>query len=306
MRTLVLYTLPPDLLNSDRTLREFDLSGPATFVGTALGSATVRAVYGRPAEILEILKQVNPDVVFNMCEAPLGRPDLEAHMASLLEWAGVRFTGCGSETLALCRRKDLTSAVLEMVGLHVPEDIDPSNPRFPCVVKPAAEDGSVGIHDYSLCHDAGQLEYSLATVPRPAIVQEFIPGREFSVSLWGRHDPDFFSIGESTRERGSTLITYDAKWEGEGDASGNSPVDQPGVLSPDVEQAILGAARGAWRAVGARHILRIDIRLDSRENPRILDVNPNPAISPATGIFRAVREAGWRWEDFVNQLVEWA
>ena len=306
MRTLVLYTLPPDVLGPDRTVFEFELAGVAEFVARALPAATVRAVYGRPTEILEILRKTNPDVVFNLCEAPLGRPDLEAHVAALLEWAGARFTGCGSETLALCRRKDLTTAVLCAAGIGVPANIDPSNPRFPCVVKPAAEDGSVGIHDHSLCHDAEQLQFALHRLAEPAMVAEFVPGREFSVSLWGRRDPDYFSIGETTRERGSPLITYAAKWEGDGHPEGHSPISQPDDLDTGAEEAILSAARGAWRAVGARHALRVDVRLDGQGAPRVLDVNPNPAISPVMGFCRAVQEAGWRWEDFVNKLVGWA
>ena len=89
---------------------------------------------------MAILDSQHPDVVFNPCEAPLGRPDLESHVAALLEWRGVRFTGCGSETLALCRRKDRTKAVLAAAGAPVPRD-----GGFPCIVKPADQDGSAGI-----------------------------------------------------------------------------------------------------------------------------------------------------------------
>ena len=306
MTTLVLYTLPPDALTPDRTLREFDMTGPAALVAGALDSPLVRPVYGWPAEMLEVLRQTSPDVVFNLCEAPLGRADLEAHTASLFEWAGVRFTGCGSETLAICRRKDITSAVLGAAGIGVPATMDPANPRFPCVVKPAAEDGSVGIHQHSLCYDEAGLRHALEVLPMPAIVQEFVSGREFSVSLWGRREPDFVSIGETTRGPESPLITYAAKWAVEDVPEDGLVARQPDELDPLVEQAIVDAAKGAWKAVGARHALRVDVRLDCQGKPRVLDVNPNPAISPAMGICRAVQEAGWRWEGFVNKLVEWA
>jgi D-alanine-D-alanine ligase len=302
---LVLYTLPPDALEPDRTLSEFDLAGPAAFVAQALPDGAVRAVYGKPGEILRVLGETRPDVVFNLCEAPLGRPDLEAHVACLFEWAGVRFTGCGSEALALCRRKDLTSAVLEAAGVGTPAIVDPASPRFPCIVKPATEDGSAGIHEWSFCPDAEALSFALSQSIQPALVQEFIPGREFSVNLWGRRDPDYFAIAETTPPRGVRLITYGAKWRGDYEPDGDSPAAAED-LDSGVETAILCAARHTWRAVGARHLLRIDIRLDGLGVPRVLDVNPNPAISPAMGICRAVQEAGWRWEDFVSKLVEWA
>src|SRR5215470_15327325 len=69
---------------------------------------------------LQLFERHRPDVVFNLLEAPLGRPDLESHAVALLEWLGVRFTGCGSQTLALCRRKDRVNAVLHDAGIPVP------------------------------------------------------------------------------------------------------------------------------------------------------------------------------------------
>ena len=90
-------------------------------IAEVLPGADVAKVRGEPREILALLEAHAPDVVFNLCEAPLGRPELEPHVAALLEWAGVRFTGSGSETLALCRRKDRVAAVLAGAGVPVPQ-----------------------------------------------------------------------------------------------------------------------------------------------------------------------------------------
>jgi hypothetical protein len=70
--------------------------------------------------------------------------------------------------------------------------------------------------------------------------------------------------------------------------------------------AVVAAARGAWCAVEARGYLRVDIRLDEAEAPYVLDVNPNPELGAGVGICRAVQEAGWTWERFVRQQVDWA
>src|SRR5262249_22973021 len=137
-----------------------------------------------------------------------GRPDLEPHVAALLEWHGVRFTGSGSETLALCRRKDRTKAVLAAAGVPVPRER-----VFPCIVKPADEDGSTGIDEDSICLDAAALAKSRARLAGLALVEEFLPGKEFVISLWGDSELERHSIGEVFFEHGLRIFTYAAKWD---------------------------------------------------------------------------------------------
>jgi len=306
MKVLVLHTIPPEAPGLNRVVDEFDLGGAAQNVASVLPEAVVYGVRGEVREILTLLEQHPGSVVFNACEAPLGRPDLEAHVAALLEWLGVRFTGCRSETLALCRRKDLASAVLQAAGVPVPARVDPAHPAFPCIVKPAGEDGSACIDQQSICEDEGALQRALSCLGQAAVVQEFVPGREFAVSLWGNHQPEFVSIGETIFEKGLRLITYAAKWHVESADFVNSPLHYNSNIAPDLRAAVTAAARGAWRAVEARHALRVDVRLDAAGNPYVLDVNPNPEISPGVGICRAVQEAGWQWQEFIRRLVEWA
>lgn len=266
-----------------------------------LPHAVVAGVRGEVREILDVLDSHRPDVVFNACEAPLGRTDREPHAAALLEWLGVRFTGSGSETLALCRRKDLTNAILAAHNVPVPRtDV------FPCIVKPADEDGSAGIHAASICEDEPAVEHAQAQLPGPAIVQEFLPGREFAVAIWGEREPDYLSIGETRFCNGLRLITYAAKWDLDSADFANSPLDYHMTLDSPLREAIENAARGAWRAVRARGYMRVDIRLDAAGRPFVLDVNPNPELGPGVGICRAAQEAGWTWERFVRQQVEWA
>ena len=306
MTVLVLHTLPPEAPGPDRLVDEFELSGAAQNIASVLPEAVVHGVRGEVREILTLIEQHPQAVVFNACEAPLGRPDLEAHVAALLEWLGVRFTGCRSETLALCRRKDLASAVLRAVGVPVPATVDLNCPIFPCIVKPAGEDGSACLDHRSVCENAEALHAAVTRMRQAAVVQEFVPGREFAVSLWGNYQPDFVSIGETVFEKGLRLITYAAKWHLESADFANSPMRYNSEIAPELRTAITAAAQGAWRAVGARHAIRVDVRLDTAGHPRVLDVNPNPEISPGVGICRAVQEAGWQWPDFVRELVKWA
>ena len=301
MKVLVLHTLPPESAGAGRTAGEFDLASAAQGVAAALPDAVVAGIRGDVQEVIGHLASIRPEVVFNVCEAPLGRPDLEAHVAALLEWMPVRFTGSRSETLALCRRKDRVKAVLAAAGAPVP------CPRaFPCIVKPADEDGSAGIHAGCICENQAELEAALRTFSGRTIVEEFLPGREFAVSLWGASEPDFESIGETVFQNGLRLNTYAAKWDTESADFANSPLHYHTDIDAPLRGAVLNVARAAWRAVEAQGYLRVDVRLDARGRPKILDVNPNSELSPGVGICRAVEEAGWTWRQFVQKQVEWA
>lgn len=298
MRVLVLYTLPPETVGANRTVNEFDLSLTAQEIASVLPDATLAATIGEAREVLSLLAAHEPDVVFNLCEAPCGRPDFEPYVAALLEWTGTRFTGSGSETLALCRRKDRTNAVLADAGVPVPR-----LGVLPCIVKPADEDGSAGIDERSVCASEEDAVRARSRIKGLVLQQEFLPGREFPVSLWGRDEPDYVSVGEFSFFHGLQLLTYAGKWDEESADYMNSPLSFKPEIEPLLREQIVAAARGAWRAVRARGYLRVDVRLDNEGVPRVLDVNPNPELSLS---WSGVTEAGWTWEDFISHQVEWA
>ena len=206
MKVLVLYSIP---LRQDRATLEFAMSDAAECVAGAIENAPVAAVRGEVREVMAALEKHQPDVVFNCCEAPLGRPDLEQHVAALLEWLGVRFTGSHSECLALCRRKDHVNPLLAAAGIPVPRCDDFG---FPCIVKPADEDGSYGIWTGSICENQAEIDRARAHLPGRVLLEEFLPGREFVVSLWGAGSPEHHSIGETLFEGGVRLKTYAGKW----------------------------------------------------------------------------------------------
>ena len=301
MKVLVLHTLPPEECRDGRSRDEFELSAAAENIASVLVNSTVAGVRGEAAEILRVIHTERPDVIFNLCEAPLGKPHLEAHIAALFEWIGVSFTGSGSDTLALCRHKPRMKALLSAHGVQVPRA-----GVFPAIVKPADQDGSAGIDPDSICEDAAAVQRACARWPGPVVVEEFLQGREFAVSLWGGDIPEHISIGETVFRNGLRLNTYDAKWKPESAAFANSPLDYHTAIDSALRESVAGAARNAWLAAAARGYLRVDIRCNAQGTPFVLDVNPNPEVGPGAGICRAIQEAGWTWECFVRQQVEWA
>jgi D-alanine-D-alanine ligase len=191
------------------------------------------------------------------------------------------------------------NAVLAAHGVAVPRpDV------LPAVVKPEDEDASAGIDAASLCVDAEAVSRASARWPGRALVEEFIDGREFAVSLWGAGAPDHASSGETLFRNGLRLNTYAAKWDSESAEFADSPLDYTTVVDPEMRARIVAAARGAWVAAGARGYLRVDVRCNAEGLPFVLDVNPNPAIGPGIGMCRAVEEAGWSWASFVRLQVE--
>lgn len=302
MKVLILYTLPPQSAGPARTVDEFDLSEAAQGIVEVCPNALAAGIAGRVHEVFAALEANAPDVVFNLCEAPLGNPALEAPIAGLLEWLGMPFTGSRSEALALCRRKDWTGAVLDAAGVPVPRA-----GRFPAIVKPVDEDGSAGIDEQSICENVSDVERARQRWPGGrVIVQEYLPGREFVISLWGRSTPDHISIGEFIFDRGMRINTYRSKWDMDSADFMHAQLYYNTPIDAQLRDTLAAIARAAFAAAGLRGYARLDLRLDGDGVPRVMDVNPNPELSPGVGVNRASREAGWTWAQFVEKQIEWA
>lgn len=301
MSVLILHTLPPERAGEGRWEWEFDLHGTADEIAAELPDAVVAGVRGEPGEIMAVLARVGPDVVFNLCEAPLCDPRLEAHPAMLFEWLGVPFTGSRSDTLALCRRKDLTKSVLAAAGIRVPRP-----GVFPCIVKPLDEDGSAGIAVDSVCANEQAAAAIITRITGPVIVEEFIPGREFVVSMWGRTEPNCLVIGEIAYSGGMSIITYEGKWDMESYAYVNAPLVLDRQLDAALERRLIDVATRAWRATGLRGYGTVDLRLDEHNVPCVIDVNPNAALNAEGRVYRAAERAGWAWAEFLRRQIEWA
>ena len=301
MKVVIAHTLPPAVAPGGRLPEEFDLTEACEAVMSVVPGAIAQGMEGRDDEFADLVGRHRPDVVFNLCEAPMGRPDMEAHAAARWESLGVRFTGARGRTLELCRVKDRVNALLSDLGIAVPR-----KGAFPCLVKPAEEDGSAWIRRDSVCRGKEELILALERVPARVIVEEFIPGREFAVSVWGGSQPEYYSVGETVFANGLELITYDAKWLPESPDYLNSPVSYATQVSAELRTLLELTARSVWNAVGAHGYLRVDQRLNDSGVPHVLDVNPNPALGKTGGIRAAAEAVDWSWERFVRSQIEWA
>jgi D-alanine-D-alanine ligase len=186
---------------------------------------------------------------------------------------------------------------------------------YPVIVKPSREDGSHGIRSESVAGDEREARerarYVVERYEQPALVEEFVGGREFNVSLLG---PAEAPIVLPLREIRYTLppelpqlMGYEAKWKPETVEYRETlpkTVDDP----PDLVEAVSARARAAYTAIGVRDYGRVDMRLTDDGTPMVLDVNPNPDIVPGGdfGLAATALEAGLSFPDLVGFVVDQA
>lgn len=271
-----------------------------------LGHSAFPVAMGRPLErALARLGAV--DLVFNLTEGLDGRGDAEPRVAALQELSGRPTTGARSETLCIARRKDHVNALLAARGLPVPPwtlartDTASDWTAFPAIVKPAGEDGSVGIHGNSVVEDALELTAALARTPAPALVQAFVGGRELNVGILGDTVLPVSEIVFSGRQR---VVSYAAKWSPGSTADVGTRADCPARIRASLHGSVTAIAREAWAVVGGSGYGRVDLRLDAEGTPQILEVNPNPDLAPEAGLARMAAAAGWDYDALIARILE--
>lgn len=254
------------------------------------------------------------DVVFNLCENVGGVSAAEVGIARAVERLDIAMTGASADALELCRNKDRANARLHASGLPVPEWSDVSAhgsahawATFPAIVKPAAEDASVGITQRSFAHDAASLADAIedAAAYAPLLVQRFIDGRELNVGIVGRSVLPIAEIDFSDMPADAwRAVTYAAKWEyGSAEDAGTHP-RCPADISEELANRAMQTAIDAVAALGVSGYARVDLRVDADERVWVVDVNPNPDLAPSAGLARMGRAAGWAYDELVSRIVE--
>ncbi len=278
------------------------------------------AVGAEPLAFLPALDRLAPEVVVNLCESVGGDSRAEMVVPALLELHGYAYTGSQPLALSLALHKATAKDLLKGRGVPTPEhalvekleDCRRLSVPLPAIVKPAREDASIGIDRFSVVRTPQELERACARVlerhRQPALVEQFIDGRELNVALLG--DPaqvlPIAEIDFSGMPRGvPRIVTYNAKWdEASAEFLGSPPIRC--VLPAKLERRVQQVAREAFTAVGCRDYARVDIRLSADGVPYVIEVNPNCDLSPDAGFARAARNGGVDYDALAWKLVELA
>lgn len=276
-----------------------------------------------PSEILAAIGDHRPSVVFNLCEALGGDSRLEVHAAWLLERLGLAFTGSPFHALRHCLYKFEANHILARAGVRVPATQRVDSPRgvaesmarlaFPVIVKPEREDGSTGIESDAVVYDMKSLRDRVAQVVeelhQPAVVQRYIHGREIAVSLLGWPSPRALPPGEivfgALPEGMPHILTFSSKWE-PGSIGWDNITSVPAVLRPPDLRRVAAIGRRAFDVLGLRDYGRVDVRLDERGVPYVIDVNPNCDLSHDGGFGLASLRAGLTHGDFLWEILRGA
>jgi D-alanine-D-alanine ligase len=268
---------------------------------------------GEPASWLRALREGEFDLVFNLCEGLSGQGSEEHLPAAAVELLGLPMTGARALTLGLCLRKDLVNAHLRAQGIAIPDwavaraGAPLAWRRYPAIVKPVAEDASLGIDAASVVRDGGELEAARARGHESwerLLVQRFIGGREFNLAVVGDRVLPPAEIEWALPEGLPHVMTYAAKWD-TGSVYDRGTV--PRLLGAGEERLSARLARLAgrvWAAVDGVGYGRIDVRMDERGRVHVIDVNPNPDLSPSAGLARQAFAAGWSYPELIARIVD--
>jgi D-alanine-D-alanine ligase len=286
--------------------------------------------------LLDTIRQAVPDICFNFAEGLRGDAR-ESQVPALLEMLGIPYTGSGVLGHALSLDKGLAKRMWRDHGLPTApfqvfqrgdEPLDPAL-AFPLFIKPAREGSGMGINGHSTVHDEvalrEQVRWILQTYRQPALVEMFLPGREFTVGLIGntplpgkrrrnglvRRDERGFRVFpvleiDTWQGAGHGVYNVAAKSYYPGEAGAPAffcPADIPVTLETDLKEL----AVAAFEAIGARDLARVDLRLGADGQPYLLEINTLPGLKPAYSDMCLVAEAaGMSYTDLINGILNLA
>lgn len=280
-------------------------------------------VDGDTFRLIDFLRNERPDLIFNLVECVENEAMQEMNVAGLYELLRIPYTGAGALTLGIALNKPLVKQILLYHGIKTPgyQVFRPGEKvtlnghlAFPLIVKPSREDASVGIDNESVVTSVGDLRRRVRYIhdefDQPALVEQYIEGRELNVAIIGNKKPQALPISEidfsGLTQDMHKIVSYEAKWmhgtvayEG---TNGVCPADLPPVLEARIKEIALRC----YKIIGCRDYARVDFRITPDGEPFVLEVNPNPDISDDAGFARSARTQGYTFPEIVGKIVECA
>ncbi len=270
--------------------------------------------------IRQKLESFAPDVLFNIVEQFRNNPGFDQNIVSFFEMQGLRFTGCGSTGLTLCKHKGISKKILHYHGLHVPNFVviprgqrigRPRALKFPVVVKPVKEEASYGISRASFAENDEQFRERVAFLHEKysgdVIAEEYIEGRELYVSIMGDVKLTVFPIREMIFRHVPAdeprMATYKAKWDDEYRRRWGLENQFADDLDPAVVAEIERTCKRIYRLLTICGYARVDLRLTATNKIYFIEANPNPHLAEDEDFALSAGKAGLSYPQLIDRIV---
>ena len=319
---------PPSVANDE--FAEWDSIETIDAVAAALAELGEVIRLEADEDFPEALREAKPDIVFNIAEGSRG-VNREAHVPAICEFYGIPYSGSDPLTLSLCLDKARAKETLSYHGIPtarftvVRDAADLARMMkaiplpLPLFVKPIHEGSSKGITERNFCRTPSEIEQQVAflleTYEQPVIVEEFLPGAEFTCAVLGngRTAKVLPIVGinfGSLPEGAIPIYGFEAKWIWDRPERPLDMFDCPADIHPALARSIERVTLDAYRVLGCRDWSRIDVRVDASGMPNVVEVNPLPGILPDPAdnscFPKAARAAGMSYDELIQTCLKLA
>ena len=287
-----------------------------------LGHEPTYVVLDGEDKSLTALARHETDLFFNLVESYAGDDTMEMHVAAYLDLLGRPYTGAGPQGLYLAQDKSVAKKLFHFYGIRTPYfatcyqgKLDHSQDiSFPLIVKPISEDGSLGIDKGAVVGSVKELmeriHYVQEEFNTPALIEEFIEGREIYAGVLGNQNPEVLPLVELDLSRlpeGMPKVAgMEVKWEKDSEAykvTKSAPVEN---LDEEIQELLASTALNTYRILKLRDYGRIDMRLTDKGEVYVIEANPNPWLSSNSEFFMAAKKSGRSYADMIEQIIQLA
>ncbi|HTY58764.1 MAG TPA: D-alanine--D-alanine ligase [Bacteroidota bacterium] len=303
---------------------EWDTADTVAAVRDALAERYDVTMIEADEDAYEKLRKIRPFFAFNIAEGLYG-PSREGQVPSMLEMLRIPYLGSDPLTLGICLVKSRAKEVLAYNGIPTAphavvasvEECRTLRASFPAIVKPLHEGSSKGIYDSCVVKNAAELAREVGTVletyGEPALVEEFLPGREFTVAMMGNGEalrvlPVVEIKFDALPPGANPIYSYEAKWIWDTVEKPLDIYECPARLDEPLRRRIESICRKTYAVLRCRDWTRIDIRCDAAGDPCVIEVNPLPGILPRpedNSCFpKAARAAGMNYNGLINTVLD--
>jgi D-alanine-D-alanine ligase len=305
-----------------RTLDKKEVEDEVADALGKLGHEATLHVLDGTVKSLHALARLDCDIVFNLAESFAGNDTADHCIAAYLELIDKRFTGSGSHGLLYAQDKGVAKKILEFHGIHTPVfarsyrgRLDFSHDlEFPVIVKPAREDGSIGIEFNAVVSSIRELmeriDWLHTNFDSPVLIEEYVEGREMYVGVIGNDNATALPVVEldlSKLPEGRPRIAgAEVKW-GKGTAAYR---DTKSVIAEDLPEDTVAqlqqTAVAVYHALDLRDYARIDMRLRPDGRVAVIEANPNPWLTSKAEFAMAARKAGRTYTQLIEEILDLA